>query len=83
MSLKETSPDIGKPESLPKDLILTCTATRYLNRNSHFYSYKAGKNKYTIYSNLFMQNHFLRSHFLHEKNQIGTMIYFHRLPILL
>ena len=33
---------------LPKSLTLTFTATSYLNTNSYFYSYKAGKNKLTV-----------------------------------
>ena len=32
-----------KREQLPKTLTFTFTVTRYLNRKSYFYSYKAGK----------------------------------------
>ena len=32
-----------KTEQLPKTLTFTFTVTRYLNRKSYFYSYKAGK----------------------------------------
>ena len=51
--------------------------------NSYFYSHKTRKNKYGSYSNLYM--HFLYFNFCARniKNQTGTMIYFHRLSILL
>ena len=59
------------------------TVTRYLNRSSYFYSYKAGKNKYGSYSNSY--SYFLHFNFFCKKykNQIGTMIYFPTLSVLL
>ena len=72
-----------KIEQSPKALTLTFTATRYLNRNSYFNSYKEGKDKNGSYSN--SDNYFINFKFFDRniKNQIGIMIYFHRHSILL
>ena len=65
-SLKETSADMKKTEYLPKALKLTFTATRYLNRNSYFNSYKAVKNKYGSYSSFYIYCVLFHFNFLSE-----------------
>ena len=69
---------------LTKALTLTSTATSYLNRNIYLIATKQKKNnKYGSYSNSY--NYFLHFKLFVKniKNQIGTVIYFHRLSVLL
>ena len=64
-------------------MTLTFTATSYLNRDSYFYSYKALKNKYGSYSNSYNYFLYCKLFVRYIKNQIGTMIHFHRLSFTL
>ena len=71
----------GKNWVINRSVTLTFTATSYLNRKSYFYSYKAGRNKYGSYSNSLNYFFYFKLFVRKIKNQIGAMIYFHRLSI--
>ena len=44
LRLAENCPKVALASNTPKTLTLISTATKYLNRNSYFWSYKASKN---------------------------------------
>lgn len=78
-SISRTSTDVEDRWNT-KTLTFIFIATKNLNRSSYVYSYKALKSNLAFISINFS---FILTFRLQSKNHIETMIYFHRLTILL